>query len=132
VPTDAIKVGDKVSFSATQLNSYAGISQAVLVSGFSVDSSDNDVPFTDLTGQDLPLDQLGKLVRVSGELTADNGGCGGSSICYTLSHGDKEVAFRSNSTFVDVGTCVTYFGPMGSFDDAAQLNEVNYAWTFTN
>jgi len=131
-PTEAVKVGDKVSFSTSQVNSYAGVSQAVLVTDFTIDGSGNDVPFTDYTGQDIPLEDLGKLVRVSGELTADNGGCGGSSICYTLTHGDKETAFRSNSDFVDVGTCVTFFGPLGSFDDAAQLNEVNYAWTYTN
>src|SRR5690554_5160519 len=71
-PTVAVKVGDTVSFSVNAVNSYAGVSQAVLVDTFSIDSSGNDVPFTDLTGQDVSLDLLGKLVRVSGELTADN------------------------------------------------------------
>ncbi|TDP73719.1 hypothetical protein [Bradymonas sediminis] len=131
-PTEAVKVGDTVSFSTSQIKSYAGVSQAVLVTDFTIDSSGNDVPFSDYTGKDIPLEDLGKLVRVGGVLTADNGGCGGSSICYTLTHGDKETVFRSNSDFVDVGTCVTFFGPLGSFDDAAQLNEVNYAWTYTN
>lgn len=141
-PTEAIKIGDKVSFTATAVRNYAGTPQVARLTGFTVDSSGNDVPFTDKTGDELTMDDWGKLVRVSGQLTSEQGGCGGSAICFDLTHGDSEqvITFRSNSQFVQEGTCVTWFGPVGAFPGpldpeggtaSPQLDEVNWGWTFT-
>jgi hypothetical protein len=141
-PAEAVKVGDKVSFTATAVRNYSGTPHVARVTDFTIDSSGADVPFTDMTGEDITMDSWGELIRVSGQLTADNGGCGGSAICYELSHGDpaETITFRSNSQFAQVGTCVTFFGPLGAFPGPldsqggtpmAQIDEVNWGWTFT-
>src|SRR5690554_173013 len=141
-PTVAIKVGDKVSFVATQLQNYSGNAQVSSLTGFTIDSSDNDVPFTDLTGQNVTMEDWGKLVRVSGELIGvDSGDCGPDSYtCFTLAHGDKTTILRTNSNFTNEGDCVTFFGPVGAHpgpaanvsDNKVQLDETNYAWTWTD
>jgi hypothetical protein len=138
-PDTAVKIGDKVSFTVTGVRNFSGTPQIARVTDFVIDGSDNDVPFTDMTGADITMDSWGNLIRVSGQLTADNGSCGGSAICYEFTHGDpaKTITFRSNSQFVETGSCVTFFGPLGAFpgplgsDPVPQVDEVNYGWTFT-
>jgi hypothetical protein len=146
-PTDtAIKVGDRVSFNVTEVKNFGGTPEitAIESGSFSVVSSDNDVPFMDLTGMEVTPDYYYQLVRVAGEITADNGTCGGSSKCYDLTHGaegsEQVTTFRVNEAFtVDVGTCLTYFGPLSGFPGPVgntgiqpQLDAQNFDWAFTS
>ena len=83
-------------------------------------------------------DHYMKMVRVHGVVKADNGGCGGSSICYEFEYGPEgskqSTTLRSASEFIEVGDCGTYVGPVGSFpgpfseDPTAQLDAVSFSW----
>jgi hypothetical protein len=144
-PTDtATKVGDRVSFSVTEVKNFGGTPEITgIESGsFAIDSTGNDVPFADLTGMDVTSDYYYQLVRVAGVITADNGGCGGSSTCYDLTHGaegsEKVTTFRTASSFIEVGNCITFFGPLGGFPGPVgndsitpQLDTVNFDWYFS-
>lgn len=144
VPTDPIKVGDRISFKATELTNYGGTPE---ISGIESDSftnvsSGNDVPFTDYTGMEIPVDDYLRPVRVAGVITSEARECGAT--CFDLTHGaegsEQTTELRTNSQFIAQGDCVTFFGPLGSFPtpladaDAAtvQLNEQNFNWLFTS
>lgn len=144
VPADPVKVGDKVSFDVTEITNFGGQPEvsAIDTTTFAVDSSDNDVPYTDLTDSEVTMDYYGQTVRVSGELTAvENPDCGSGNVCYTLTHGDgNTVTLRTKSNFVQEGSCVTFFGPMSAYpqpydpdatDPAPQLNTTNFDWLFS-
>lgn len=141
---DTIKVGDAVSFTVTQMNNFGGTPQISMVSDFAIDSSGNEVPYTDLTGMVPTEANYARIVRIGGTLGAGER-CGGSderpAFCYPLSHDGQTIEYRSTSEFLETNDCVTYFGPLGSFpgpanDDGSavtwQLNVANFSWSFTS
>lgn len=143
-PDEAVRVGDRVSMTVTEVKNFDGHPEITGATGFQIVDRDNDVPYTDLTGDEIPADLYGQNVRVSGELTDENGACpaGSPSICYELTHGEQRrtVSFRSSSSLLQEGDCVTYFGPLGAFpaplnpdDDPVvpQLDSVNWEWAYS-
>lgn len=140
-PVDAtVNVGDEVNFTATEINNFGGTPQLSALEGFEIVSDGNPVPYTDLTGQTVTADYYARLVRIGGRLSATGMDCGGMSTCYTLTHGDETIEYRTSSEFIEGGECVTFFGPLGSFpgpenDDGStpswQLGVTNFSWSFT-
>jgi hypothetical protein len=144
-PVDTtVKVGDAVSFTVTEVGDYSGHPQIQAVEGFTVDSSGNNVPYADRTGMDLTEDDYNRLVRIGGTITdpvlCDSDDAEMPFMCYTMTHGDKTIEYRSNSEFLEDGDCITYFGPVGGFpgpnndsDTVPEwnLNVINFSWSFT-
>lgn len=139
-PTIGPRVGDKVSFKIKSYAIFNGTTpQVSTISDFTVVSSDNPVRVIEATGEDVPA-KWNQIVRLGGKLTSiTNESCGGDYKCYNLKHGEagseKDIVFRSRSTFVEVGDCVTFVGPIGVFpiygdSPQPQLNELNFDWTF--
>jgi len=134
--TTAIKVGQRLSFTVTATRNFGGTPQIAKLSNLTVDSEGNSVPYSDATGTDLTIDDFGRIVRVFGVITAENGDCGGGNTCYTLDHGDnKSVILRSRSDFLAVNQCVTFAGPASAFpgpladgNKTIQLDQTNFGW----
>lgn len=139
-----IKVGQKVNFKVTGLVSFSGTPQVALIEDLEVVSDNNEIYVQEMSGKDLDVSTMwGQIVRIGGKVTESKGACGGSSKCYTVTHGaneDKTIEFRTTSTFVSeatVGKCMTWVGPLGSFpgflSDAPmpQLNTDNFSWART-
>nr|MBA2662620.1 hypothetical protein [Lujinxingiaceae bacterium] len=137
-----IAVGQRVSFVATHSTVYSGQPQISSVSNFQVNSYDNPVPYIERTGQDITMNaHYYRNVRVSGQLGQTATACGGSSFCYDLTHGPasapKTVVFRSASTSLTPGACVTFLGPVVAFpgpldylsaEPIPQLDTILYEW----
>ncbi len=151
-----VTVGDEVSFTVTGVSIFSGQPQIQDITGFSVDSEDNDVPIQNV-GQSTPsLDRYQQIVRVGGALT-EGRQCGGDCSlpagdrdgqcwqCYDMldQEGETIIEFRSNSLTQDeplgyyAGTCMTFVGPLGQFpgplaenadDPTVQVQETNWDW----
>ena len=140
-PVDVtVKLGDTVSFKITEFNNFGGTPQISVLSGFTVDSSGGAVPYADRTGMAVTEADYDKNVRIGGTLSATGTSCGGDSMCYDLTHDGQTIEYRTDSTFIEGGECVTYFGPLGGFpgpkNDGGttpkwQLNVSNYSWSWT-
>ena len=129
-PQFPIIVGQKVSFTATSLGWYGDFPQVAAGSGFTLISEDNPVYILEPEA-DAPLsfDDAPGVVRVTGTVISGEGPCGGSSNCFTLDYGATEtITLRTASTFLEVGDCATFVGPMTSFSRVPQLNTVNFDW----
>lgn len=128
VPPFAIQVGQQISFRATQLGRYYAKGQIERATDWVLDDVDQDVyvmePDRALTEADVH-----QVVRITGTLEGEPNTCGGSSKCWTINYGFGAPAiFRTSSTIVGTGSCVTYVGPLTWFQDDAQLNVDNFDW----
>lgn len=137
LPAFPILVGQRISFDATELGWFGDFPQVAAAENFTLVSEDNPVYLYEPGTAALTLDDAPGVVRVTGTLTADLGACGGTSTCYALEYGAASpVTLRSSSTFLAVGDCVTFAGPMSSFSGEPQLNTANFDWlrdyTFTD
>ncbi len=113
--TVQLKVGDAVTFKVNQLATFNGTPQIAEVSELTVDSSGNKISVVERTGMELSEADLYKTVRVQGIIEEGTGPCGGSYVCFNMKHGDKTVVYRSQSTFDEIGDCITFTGPLGLF-----------------
>ena len=129
-PSFSIKVGQRVSGTVTSLGNFNGINQINVASDWSLESEDNEVYIRDIGDEALTLDDLNSVVRVTGIVdSVDNPECGGSSVCYVMTYGTSQsVILRSSSTFLAVGNCVTYVGPVRAFAGVPQLDTLNFDW----
>jgi hypothetical protein len=136
-----IEVGQKVSFKVEEVKNFNGTPEITDLSEFTVAQETGDmvdVPVLDLTGEELTEDDYLKLARVEGKITGlERANCGSGNLCWTLEHGGVGSTFRSRSSFIAIGDCVRYLGPIGSFPgpvnngDATinyQLDTVNFDW----
>jgi hypothetical protein len=131
-PAFPIIVGQKISFTATEMGWFGDFPQVAAGTGFTLVSEGNPVSIYEPEG-DTPLTfaDAPRVVRITGELVADEGACGGSSFCYTFDYGATEnITLRSSSSFLEVGDCATFVGPMSSFNEAPQVNTTNFDWLF--
>jgi hypothetical protein len=132
VPVTQIRVGHKLNFIVTAVDSYFGSGQVQAANSWELVEADTGVHVLERTATALTADDIGEIVRVEGTLTADKGACGGSSKCYDLTYANGQVAaYRSASSFLTVGQCVTFVGPLGQFSGAPQINVANFDWSWT-
>ena len=132
VPVTQIRVGHKLNFVVTAVDSYFGSGQIQAANSWELVEADTGVHVLERTSTALTAADIGEVVRVEGTLTADNGTCGGTSKCYDLTYANGQVAlYRSASTFLSVGQCVTFVGPLSQFSGAPQINVANFDWSWT-
>ncbi|RME51614.1 MAG: hypothetical protein D6795_08060, partial [Deltaproteobacteria bacterium] len=127
-----ITVGQKISLTVNAVKNFFDTPEITQASDWQLVSSGNPVHIADKTGEDIPFEMLGQIVRVSGEITSNDGGCGGGNTCYTLTHGNKTITLRTQSEFVAVGDCYTFVGPLGHFQKTPQLDAIDFDWIEEN
>jgi hypothetical protein len=124
-----VKVGDKVSFTATEVEEYFGTIEITAITGFTIVSSSNPVHVVDVMSTGAPLtfaDHGNRVAEVWGELVSGPEDC--SANCFEFQYGSNTATFRTESTFDVVGDCIHYIGPVGQFDGAVQLNASDFDW----
>ncbi len=131
-PAFAIKVGQRISGTVTTVGNFQGMPQIQGASDWALEREDNPVYIRDINGVDLTPADANHIVRATGSLTGiQNPDCGGST-CYELDYGaTAPIVFRTSSEFVDVGTCLTYVGPVRLFDNTPQFDTINFDWIWT-
>jgi hypothetical protein len=136
-----VRVGDRVSFTVTGVELFRGDTpQISTVENYrrSADAASDAVPVMEKTGETIALEEFGKIVRVSGQITNEQEPCGGTA-CFDLSHGGETVTYRAKGPVKPaVGDCVTYVGPVSSYpgplseqpEKEVQLESTNLDWVF--
>jgi hypothetical protein len=124
----AIQVGQRISFRATQVSRYYAQSQIQRATDWVLVDTDQDVALWD-PDRELTEADVHRIVRITGTLEGEPSGCGGDSRCWNLGYGHGAPGvFRTRSTIVDTGSCVTFVGPLGWFQSDPQFNVDNYSW----
>lgn len=124
-----LKPGDEVSFTATEVVTFFGVPEVTAISGFTVDSTANDVHVSD--GNDgLTMDDLNAVVNLWGQLTTTGSPCGGDAVCFDMTTAGGIELFRTESTFDVRGDCIHYIGPISTFDGAPQINATLFDWYY--
>jgi hypothetical protein len=132
VPVTQIRVGHKLNFTVTAVDSYFGSGQVQAANSWDLVETDTGVHVLERTTTALTAEDIGEVIRVEGTLTGGGAACGGSSKCYDLTYANGQVAlYRSASTFLSIGQCVTFVGPLGQFDGEPQINVANFDWSWT-
>lgn len=125
---EAPEPGQVLSFTATRVKNYFGTPEIVDLESVSVSGSTSQVYVYDSYGAALDFDlQQATNVRLYGEVTAEDGGCGGDFQCYTVTHGLAEARVRTRQD-LDPGDCVILTAPVSQFDDQTQLDLTNEGW----
>ena len=117
-PVDAEpSVGDRVSFDVDGVEIFHGTLQLNDYSDWTIIDNDTPVSFIELDDQQLDTDEhYGRIVRMAGELTDTSWSCAGDT-CFVMNYGpngEYETTFKTRSSFVYPGDCITYIGPIKS------------------
>ena len=138
---ETIRVGSQISFETTKIRRSFGVGTIREARNWELVEVGQPVYIRDVTAA-LTTDDVGSLVRVHGTLTGEPECCDSEAACantertpnrcWDLSYldGSSTVRFRSNSSFLETGDCVTYVGPLTSFDNSPQLSVLNFDWVF--
>ena len=130
-PVGALVPGDLVEFTATAVLNYQGELEITGIEDFSVIGSEK-VVVVEANGITLTYEEYGgELVHLWGELTADQGDCGGYR-CFDLSHEDEVITFRTTDSSYQIGDCVELVAPVTVYTGSAQIDihQVDWARTF--
>jgi hypothetical protein len=130
LPPFDIKVGQTISLQALKVTNFGGVPEITDVDGaaWSLDGEGGEVYIDDRTGDSITLEDVNRVVRVTGTLTGGTA-CGAEYLCYDMDFGSANtVVLRTNSQFVQEGDCVTFVGPVGVFGGVPQLNVANFDW----
>ncbi|MCB9524002.1 MAG: hypothetical protein H6702_11645 [Myxococcales bacterium] len=124
-----IRAGQRISFTATQVQRFHGQPQISGATGWALEVDEADVYITEPTDPLRFESDLARIVRLTGTLRGDGAPCGGDSRCWTLEMepGWSET-LRSASDRLARGDCVTFVGPVSAFGGTAQLDTFNYDW----
>jgi hypothetical protein len=137
VPPFTVRVGQVISLRATQVGRYGDRAQIRRASEW---ASLNEAPFEGLSAGpngevslyepagELTVEDVNRVIRVTGLLEGEADGCGGGHFCWQLNYGGGVATFRSRDEDLRVGTCITYVGPLSSFRGALQLEPFNPLW----
>lgn len=123
-----IQTGQRISFTASKLNRYYSKGQILAGADWTLDDTDQDVYAWE---PDRPLEEndVHRLVRITGILEGAGDACGDGWRCWTINDaGGSSIVFRTRSEIAGTGSCVTYVGPLGWYQDDAQLNVDNFDW----
>ena len=129
---DLIRVGDKVSFKATKLGAFRGETPQIMGLAEVTRTGENvTIGVMEKTGEEITMADWGKLVRVVGEVTAENAPCG---TCFEFTHGDQTITLTSRINEVvmgrktiEEGDVASFVGPVGSFPGALSESPVRAA-----
>lgn len=135
VPTDPVdpldlKPGNKVDFTATEVNEYFGTPEITSIFGFAVVGTEPVYLADGNDGTPLLWDTLGpRTVEVWGEIVSDAVSCGDTSVCMDLEYAGGTIVFRTAQSFFPIrGDCIHYIGPLSKFNGATQLDTGNLDW----
>jgi len=129
IDPNTLKPGDKVSFHVTEVQDYFGTLEVTMADSFIIDSSANPIHVVDgMSGAPLSFATNGmQVVEIWGELVSGpTTDC--QANCFQLQYGSDVVTFRTESTFDQVGDCIHWIGPLGSFGGDEQLNANDFDW----
>ena len=127
-PVFTISTGQKISFRVTKVQRYYDKGQIQQATDWVLGESNQPVYIWE-PNRELNSNDIHRLVRVTGRLEGEWTACGGSSRCWSLDYGNGTPAiFRSSSTLVDTGMCVSFVGPASSFEGSPQFNVENFDW----
>lgn len=129
-PDFDIEVGQRISFTATLVGRFRGVPQIYAGERWSEESSGNGVAFWEIGDEPIAFSDAPRNVRMTGHLVADLGACGGASRCYEFEWESQSITFRTASSWVGVGDCVAWAGPIGTFGGLPQLDTSNFSWFF--
>ena len=127
-PAFAIRTGQKISFRVTKVQRFYEKGQVQQATDWVLAETNQPVYIWE-PDRELNASDLHQLVRVTGRLEGEGTACGGSSKCWSLDYGHGAPAiFRSSSTLVGTGMCVSFVGPASSFEGSTQFNVENFDW----
>ena len=129
-PPFDVHVGQRISFVATVVGSYHGVPQIYEASGWRVASGGNPVAFWEIGDDAIGFEDVPRNVRMTGEIVSAFGPCGGSSSCYEFVYNGQTITFRTAADWIDVGDCVAWAGPVGTFGGLPQLDGSNFRWFY--
>ncbi|MFN3199353.1 MAG: hypothetical protein ACE366_13200 [Bradymonadia bacterium] len=128
VPPFDMQVGNVVSVKVTEVNLFRGKGQITKAAEWELVNVDQPVHVFE-PDRALTVDDVDRVVRVTGILEGEPVGCGGSSRCWnTFNYGAGVGIFRSSSDFLTAGQCVTYVGPVRAFNTDIQFDTINFDW----
>ncbi|MEE2902050.1 MAG: hypothetical protein VYC39_06950 [Myxococcota bacterium] len=127
-PSFEVRTGQKISFRVTKVQRYYEKGQVQQATDWELEDSNQPVyiwePDRELTTSDVP-----RLVRVTGRLEGEGADCGRTSRCWELDYGrGAPVTFRTSSNIVGTGSCVTFVGPLESYNSSVKFNVVSFSW----
>lgn len=128
--TDGVEPGDLVSMTITAIETYGGEIQINAADDVSFTDADEPVHIVDQTAGSVNYPSHGRQNMFTwGEITADRGGCGGSSVCMDLQANGQNFVIRiGESQAPDIGACMVLVAPLGTFNQDLQINIDNYDW----
>ncbi len=131
-PPFPIKVGQRISGTVTTVANFRGMPQIQGIVDWALESEENAVYIREVDGVDLTPADANHLVRLTGTLSGIRSpDCGGAT-CFELDYGARApIVFRTYSDFVNIGTCLTFVGPVRLFDGTPQLDTINFDWLWT-
>ena len=128
IPPFDIQVGQKISFTVTEVNRYFDNAQISKISDVTLDEVNQDV-YLWVPDREMTTEDIGRVVSVTGNLTGTGEECGNRmERCWDVDYGFGRAIFRTTSMFAASGACITYVGPLGFFDGQPQLNVDNFDW----
>jgi hypothetical protein len=136
-PPFTIQVGQIISFRATEVGRYGDRAQVRRATDWQI-SEENPHPGLPLNPDgavsvyepvgELTVDDVNRIVRVTGLLGGEGDGCGSGHTCWQLDYGTGSATFRTRDDDLRPGTCITYVGPVSSFRGRVQLEPFNSLW----
>ncbi|MCB9506633.1 MAG: hypothetical protein H6697_03075 [Myxococcales bacterium] len=132
-PPFSVKVGQRVSATVTAVGVYQGMAQVTAASDWTLGSEGNEVFVLDVGAERaVTAADAHAVVRATGTLTSiDQPDCGGAT-CYLFDYGaEAPITLRSSSSFLSVGQCATFVGPVRLFSGAPQFDTINFDWLWT-
>jgi hypothetical protein len=128
LPDFPMRVGHQLDFDVTAVQRSFGRPIIQAGANWEVTEVDQEVYIEDIE-RTLTADDVGRVVRLAGFIqngTTEN--CGNNNRCWDLDYGSGTLTFRSTSTFINDGACITFVGPVSLFSGALQLNTTNFNW----
>ena len=139
-PPFVVKNGQVVSFEVNEVKRFGDKSQISEVQNW-VLHTEADPQRPELPAGPVgevyifdPDRQLGdgdvhQVIRVTGTLEGQGRSCGGGNSCWLLNYGfGPSLIIRTKDPAARTGSCVTFVGPLGTYDGDLQLDTVNPSW----
>ncbi len=131
IPPFDVRVGQKISFSVTRVNRYFGSPQIVGVADMT-QVSDHAPVYLWTPDRPFRHTDVHRAVRVTGTLEGEYRECGQGYACWDVASSQfGRVILRAEMQRVRLlrqGSCLTFVGPLGIFENDLQLDVSNRSW----